>query len=230
VPTALPDPTGREWTRLRERLAIERSEASEHPYVVNVRVGLREPRTGRIFQARGAIAVDPSRALRMILLGPGGATALDAWVTDDQFRLVVPGIGLTRRSQPGGEGTDTRALPIGFLRWWMLHPLDGRVLAAWTRDAGALYLLRRGDETVLLREARVPRSHREHIVAARRERGRVEQLEWLGSSPVAPHVGDKARYIDGASGLEVEVLVEGVGAHEPDPTAFLDPDAQGAAL
>ncbi len=231
VPTALPDPTAREWTRLRERLAIARSAEPERPYVANVVVALREPRTGKIFQARGAIAVDPKHALRMILVGPGGATALDAWVTDDQFRFAVPGIAFLRRG--GADVQAARGLPIGFFRWWMLHPLDGRLLAAWARDAGALYLLRRGDETVLLREGHVARSRRDHVVAARREDARVERLEWLGRSPVAPHAGDKAHYVDGASGLEVEVLVEGVGEHEPDPAAFLDPDAidkNGAAL
>jgi hypothetical protein len=231
VPTALPDPTAREWTRLRERLAITKSAEPERPYVFNVVVAMREPRTGKVFQARGAVAVEPGRALRMILVGPGGATALDAWVTDDQFRFAVPGIAFTRRG--GAATSDARGLPVGFFRWWMLHPLDGRLLAAWNRDTGALYLLRRGDETVLLRDAHGARSRREHVVAARREDGRVERLEWFGRSPVAPHAGDKARYVDGSSGLEVEVLVEGVGEHEPEPAAFLDPDAHdpgGSAL
>jgi len=228
LPTALPEPSGREWTRLRERLAITRSAAPEHPYVMNVLVALREPRTGRVFQARGAVAVDPSHALRMILVGPGGATALDAWVTDERYRFVVPGVALERRG--GRETASARGLPISFLRWWVLHPLDGRLLAAWSRDSGPLYLLRRGDETVLLREGRVGRARREHVVAVCRAGGRVERLEWFGKSPVAPHPGDKARYVDGASGLEVEILVEGVGAHEPDPAAFLDPDSSGIAL
>jgi hypothetical protein len=226
VPTALPDPTAREWTRLRERLAIARSEQPERPFVANVVVALREPRTGRVFQARGAVAIDPKRALRMILVGPGGVTALDAWVTDDQFRFAVPGIRFVRRG--GADAASARGLPIGFFRWWMLHPLDGRLLAAWTRDDGSIFLLRRGDETVILREGRLARSHREHLIAARREEGRVERLEWFGRSPVAPHAGDKARYVDAATGLEVEVLVEGVGEHEPDPAAFLDPDAVNA--
>ena len=61
-------------------------------------------------------------------------------------------------------------------------------------------------------------------MAARREDGDVERLDWTGRSPTTPHAGDKARYIDGASGLEVEVLVEGLGEQQPDPDAFLDPD------
>ena len=213
----------REWTRLRERLAIARDAAPERPYVEKVVVAMREPRTGKVFQARGAVAVDPRHALRMILVGPGGVTALDAWVTDDQFRFVIPPISLERRG--GADAESARGLPVGFFRWWMLHPLDGRLLAAWSRDTGALYLLREGDETVLLREARVPHTGRQRVTAARREDGMVERLDWVGRSPTTPHAGDKARYIDGSTGLQVEVLVEGLGEHEPDPAAFLDPDA-----
>jgi hypothetical protein len=134
-------------------------------------------------------------------------------------------------------------LPIGFLRWWLLHPLDGRLLAGWTRDDGALFLLRQGDDTVLLREGRSARTRRTHVVAALREgasaqsagrstpeAGRVQRLEWYGHAPGAPHAGDMARYIDSASGLEVEVKVEEVQEQPPDAAAFLDPDAKGTAL
>jgi hypothetical protein len=68
------------------------------------------------------------------------------------------------------------------------------------------------------------------VVALRRDDGAVERLEWLGRTPARPHAGDKARYVDGASGLEVEVLVESISPHEPDPAAFLDPDLEGRAL
>ena len=221
----LPDPSAREWTRLRERLAISRDEQPEHPYVEQIVVAMREPRTGKVFQARGALAVDPRHAVRMILIGPGGSTALDAWVTDQRFRVVVPPISLQRRG--GALPEEARGLPVGFFRWWMLHPLDGRLLAAWSREGGPLYLLRHGEQTVLLREAHAPDAH-ERVMAARREEGAVERLEWTGRSPSSPHAGDKARYVDGASGLEVEVLVEGIGDREPDPEAFHDPDAEAA--
>lgn len=227
-PVDLPDPSAHEWTRLRQRLAITRDAVPERPYTERIVVAMRDPHTGKVFQARGAVAVDPRHAIRMILIGPGGVTALDAWVTDEHFRFVVPPISLERRG--GADAESARGLPVGFFRWWLLHPLDGRLLAAWNRDEGPLYLLRNGDETVLLRQARLAHSGRERVLAARREAGEVERLEWVGRSPTVPHAGDKARYIDGASGLEVEVLVEGLGEEEPDPTAFLDPDAKGTSL
>jgi hypothetical protein len=224
----LPAPSAREWTRLRERLAITRDAVPERPYTEKIIVAMRDPHSGKVFQARGAVAIDPRHALRMILIGPGGVTALDAWITNDHFRFVLPPISLERRG--GGDAESGRGLPVGFFRWWLLHPLDGRLLAAWNRDEGSLYLLRNGNETVLLREARVPHTGRVRVMAARREDGDVERLDWVGRTPTAPHAGDKARYVDGATGLEVEVLIEGLGDQEPDPTAFLDPDAKGTSL
>jgi hypothetical protein len=227
MPVDLPEIGAREWTRLRERLAITREAAPEHPYTERIVVAMRDPHTGKVFQARGAVAVDPRHALRMILIGPGGVTALDAWVTDDHFRFVIPPIALERRGN--GDAQSARGLPVGFFRWWLLHPLDGRLLAGWSREEGPLYLLRNGDDTVLLREAH-RRSGRERVVAVRRDDGSVERLDWVGLSPTTPHAGDKARYVDGATGLEVEVLVEGLGDQAPDPTAFLDPDEKGTSL
>jgi hypothetical protein len=240
APVDLPDPTQPEWTRLRAHLAISREAVPERPYVERITIAMREPRTGKVFQARGAVAVDPRRAMRMILVGPGGATAFDAWVTDTRYRLALPGIDLTRRG--GADAQEARGLPVGFFRWWLLHPLDGRLLAAWPREGGPMYLLRRDGDTVLLREARVARGPsdgaeggpfcafpRRHVVAMRRGEGALDEIEWLGATPAMPHPGDKARYLDVASGLEIEVLVEAIGAEPPDPGAFADPDAPSGA-
>ena len=47
-------------------------------------------------QARGAVAMDPAAGdLRMILLGPGGATAIDLWMHGDAYRFVVPALDRT---------------------------------------------------------------------------------------------------------------------------------------
>jgi hypothetical protein len=110
----------------------------------------------------------------------------------------------------------------------MLHPFDGRLLSAWMTKGDPIYLLRHGADTVLLRDHASSRGH--HVLALRREGGtaqHAEELEWYGRAP-SPHPGDRARYVDGASGLEVEVLVEEVGEDAPDPAAFLDPDVTDA--
>jgi hypothetical protein len=217
---SLPETTHGDWTRVRQRLAIERAHAPEHPFVEEITVAMREPRTKRVFEARGALAIDPHKAMRMVLVGPGGTTALDVWVTDARWRFVVPAIAMKRSG--GADPDEARGLPIGFFRWWMLHPLDGRLLSAWMTQGDSIYLLRDGAGTVLMRD-HVGSAER-HVLAMRREAGTSAELEWIGRA-LTPHEGDRARYVDLASGLEVEILVNGIGDDAPDPEAFDDPDA-----
>lgn len=218
-----------EWTRAREDLAVLRKDTAEAPYVELVRVAVREPHTGRVLEGRGAVAVDPHRAMRMILLGPGGRTALDVWVTHDQWRFSIPALGLTRRGDPRHPTYD---LPIGFFRWWFLEPLDGRLLTITTTHAGErAFVLREGAATVLLREAApiATAVGRRHFVALRREADDVDRLEWVARS-LRPGPGDRALYMQKTTGLEVQVLVEAVSPDPPDAAAFLDPDDKGVAL
>jgi hypothetical protein len=207
-----------EWNAAREMLGALRARTPEHAWVERVQIALREPRTGKIFEGRGAIAVQPGRAVRMILVGPGGATALDLWVTRDRWRLHAPALG------PPRHGTNVPPeLPIGFFRWWFLAPFDGRLL---TVDGGRV-VMRSGDSTVRLGVAATA-SHRAHVYAARRTSGREETLEWVGVL-AHPARGDRARYVD-AAGLAAEVLVESVTFDFEDMAAFLDPDIEGVKL
>ncbi len=105
---------------------------------------LREPHTGRVLAARGAVAVLPPRALRMILLGPGGTTALDLWASGDRYRFAVPVIDLKKRGDLGGPPEERRGLPVDFLTFWLLRPASGRLL--WhAREAAADRFVLRGD-------------------------------------------------------------------------------------
>jgi hypothetical protein len=217
--------TQADWSKARERLAWMRSTEIARPYALELRVYMHEPWTGRSFESRGALAVFPHRAARMVLLGPGGATALDMWLTRDRFRFVVPAADFRRAG--GVDEPVARGLPVGFFRWWFLSPLEGRLLTARIDAQGPTFVLRDGGGTVTLRERR--ERGREHLVAQRREAGALEGLEWIGRS-FSPHAGDRAKYVQDTTGLEVEVLVEAVSSEEPDPAAFLDPDDPGVAL
>jgi hypothetical protein len=221
--------TQADWSEARARLASMRATQRERPYVVVLRVAMREPWTHRSFLGRGALAVQPHVAARMILVGPGGGTALDMWLTRTRFRFVVPAADFKRAG--GASAEEARGLPVGFFRWWFLSPLEGRLLAASVNPVGRTFVLREGGGTVTLRERLHERGghDREHLVARRREAGQVETLEWTGRT-IAPHAGDRARYVQDATGFEIEVLVEAVGADEPDPAAFLDPDDPGVPL
>jgi hypothetical protein len=229
---APPDPTAAEWQAARVRLEALRDSQPDQPYGIVVRVTLREPRSGRSFVARGALAVDPRRAMRMILLGPGGTTALDAWVTPDAYRFEVPPIGLLDR---GGEHANP-SLPVDFFRWWFLAPVDGRLLASYAGPSlslsrvaecrGRWFILRRGASTVTLCDG--PEEGRAfEIFGTERTGAKDERLSFRGEGLV-PHAGDTARYEDVRSGVRAEVDVESRDADMPDPVAFLDPDHGGA--
>ena len=217
---AVPNPSAAEWSQARERLATLRSGQPEKPYVERVRLSIDDPRTGKRYEARGAVAISPDRAARMLIVGPGGTTALDVWVTKDRFRFEVPGIKLQKRG--GIDPADARGLPIGMLRWWFLSPLAGRLLVARSSATESAWILRDGASTVTLR------TDGKRFIALRREGESLEGIEWIARGLV-PQTGARGEYIDGRFGLRVEVLVEELLTTEPDPQAFIDPDAEDDA-
>ncbi len=223
-PLALrPALTADEWARRRESFASFRAALEPAiPYAARIRAELREPRTRHAFQARGAVAVDPGRALRMILLGPGGATALDAWVTRERWRFAVPPLDLVRRG--GADSTAERGLPVGFFRWWFLSPLEGVLLARDEGDSPFFAVVRDGGATMEVFGA--AEGHRACVAAVRR-RGAMHESLWsctvLGSPP---REGDRASYAELDTGLHVDIYVEGP-AGAPDREAFADPDGAG---
>ena len=224
-PLPVPGISQADWRAARSRLAAMRASQNKRPYVVQLRVGMREPHTGKTFEARGALAIEPHAAMRMILVGPAGNTALDVWVTRERWRFVVPGVNFKRSG--GADAASARGLPINFFRWWFLSPLEGRLLSAAMAREGPTFLLRDATGTVILHATQ--EKSLMHLVALRREPGAVQAMEWVGQS-FTPHAGDHARYVEEGTGLQVEVLVEAVSPEEPDPAAFLDPDDPGVAL
>lgn len=205
-----------EWTLARSRLDRLRAGLPTAPWVERVRVAMMEPRTGRRYEARGALAVDPSRAVRMLLLGPGGATAIDLWVTPDKFRFSVPQMKIETRG--GARPEEARGLPVAFFRWWFLAPASGRLLTARSSPSESAWILRDGDATVVMR------SDGARFVALRRDAGHLEGIEWVGRN-LAQSTGARGRYVEDRFGLRVEVLVEELLPDPPDPSAFVDPDA-----
>ncbi len=226
--TVAPEVTQAAWTRARTDLAELRQNVVDKPYVEVIRVAVREPRSGRVLEGRGAVAVDPHRAMRMILLGPGGRTALDVWVTRERWRFSIPALDTIRR---GSTKTKVDELPIGFFHWWFLEPLEGRLLTIDDSPGGRTYVLRDDDATVFLRQLVTQPGARKHFIATRRTGpgDARDRLEWVARS-LRPGPGDRARYKQEVTGLEVEVLVESVSSDPPDAAAFLDPDEPGVAL
>jgi hypothetical protein len=197
---------------------LERLRAAEEtaPYVESIVTTLRDPRSGRVIDGRGAIAVAPGQAVRMILVGGAGATLLDAWVTRSRWRIAVPPLQMVRR----GGADDPPELPVGFLRWWFIAGLEGTMFAA--SPDGTLLLLRDGEAVVELRLGACAAGRR--VSATRRLQGRSERVEQC--RPIErPGAGDEVEYVDLTRGLRVGVRVESVGAAPPDGDAFRDPDS-----
>ena len=223
-----PGPSIAEWGRALQVLARLRRSAA----VASTRhlaLELREPRTGRVLSARGAVAVLPPRALRMILLGPGGTTALDLWASEDRYRFAVPVIDLQKRGSLQGPREERRGLPVDFLTFWLLRPASGRLL--WhAREAFAdRFVLRDGTAIVDLRAF---------------TDGRIEARRATWSSPTADGArqtlldeetvsADKlgcggVRYHQRSTGLDVTVRCESETPGEPPARALVDPDAEAA--
>jgi hypothetical protein len=125
------------WTAGRMKLRALRADlAPNKPYKMALSFDMHEPVA---MSARGAVAVRPSQALRMILLGPGGTTAFDLWMCGDAFKISIPAIGLEQRGDVSTSVEDKRGLPVGFLRWWLLQPLSGRLINYERQQRGGDY-------------------------------------------------------------------------------------------
>ncbi|MEZ4310972.1 MAG: hypothetical protein R3F14_23265 [Polyangiaceae bacterium] len=125
--------------RCARRAARARAEAGgSEARTLKLSIALREPVSGRRMEARGAVALAPEeRAVRMILVGPGGTTAFDLWIRADQFRVAIPAIDILRRGDGSTPRTEMRGLPVDFLQWWLLGPTRGDLLWASSPDAVA---------------------------------------------------------------------------------------------
>lgn len=216
------------WRAARARLdAIQRETAP--PRTLRVSLALQEPVTGRTLFARGAVAIAPPDALRMILLGPGGTTALDLWIHRDRFRFAVPAIDLLRRGDATTPRASMRGLPIDFLRWWLLGPATGTLLWAERQGRADRLLLRAG---LAIIDLRIGDSGGINARRALWTAGSAEEPRRLIDEEAieADRFGcAKVRYWQRSTGLSVTVRCEGEELAAPNPRAFVDPDAAPAS-
>ena len=206
-------PRGEAWRRARSELADLRARfAPLRAGTLHVKLAMQHGATGRRLEARGAVAVGQTDGLRMILLGPGGTTALDLWMCDDEFKYLVPALEMERRGHVGDVDDGQRGFPVAFLRWWFLDRLDGRLLSFADDEDGRRYVLRDDGRVLSVRggdELSVARG-RESLIARGGDCG-------------------QARYHHAGLGLTIEVTCERVDEGAPPARAFADPDDPGRA-
>lgn len=220
-------PTLAEWRgALADLRALGIAATGDGPRTLKLALAMREPFTGRRTEARGAVALSPERrAVRMILVGPGGTTAFDLWMTADRFRVSVPAIDLLRRGDASTPRAEMRGLPVDFLRFWLLAPTRGDLAWIERTPDGSRYWLRDGAAIVTLDVAKSGA-----VTADRRT--------WLPAKDGAPLAlldeekvtADKfgcgrAHYTQASTGVEIDITCEGVEPSPPSERAFLDPDA-----
>ena len=175
-------------------------------YTMHVAVNIRYRGTAAM-RARGAVAVAPN-ALRMMLLGPGGTTLLDFWSCGSAYRFALPSFDLVRRGRGESSTQVDHYLPVDFLRYWFLNPLQGRLLFAddgfWLlREPAGYTRVQQQGERVLIEREGIARYER--IRATTRACGEVV-------------------YEPRDLGLKVEVACERIEAKVAPERAFADPD------
>jgi hypothetical protein len=158
-------------------------------------------------RARGAVAIEPPKALRMILVGPGGGTAMDLWASERQFAFRIPALDRIILDRGGSGLEERRGLPVDFLRWWLLDPFGGELLAARRHPTAFEVLLRKdGFTTVaLVRDDGGVDAQRRWIRLDDGESSVIEE-EWVQADRVEC---GRVHYRQRSTRLEVTVRCEG---------------------
>lgn len=210
------------WRAARKKLGVMQAQAAgTRPRTLRLALALQEPLTHRTLEARGAVALSPPSSLRMILLGPGGTTALDLWARGDAFRFAIPAIDLLRRGDASTPPAQKRGLPVDFLRWWLLRPASGRLVWYAEEPSGERFVLRDGAAIVDLHVDSKGKLNARRTTFAEGS-GLMLEEETVEASKLGCGV---VFYHQQTTHLSVTVTCEGEETErEPSARAFADPD------
>lgn len=202
---------------LRKQASVERTES--------ISLELDAPYIPSAVTARGAVAVRPPGSLRMILVGPGGTTAMDLWMRDGHFRFDVPAMKRVITGAPSERPETRKGLPVEFLKWWMFEPLGGRLLSARRVSDGLEVLLDEpGRSTIAtLKKDGSVSAHRRWVAPGDRGRFQVYEEEWLDATAIGCAV---ATYRQKSTSLKVVAKCES-SKPEVNEAAFEEPKQEG---
>lgn len=172
-------------------------------------------------EAQGALAVRPGEAVRLVLVGPAGATALDLWARGRTFSLALPAAGRHLAGSLDDPGDDAARTPVRALVTALTDPLAGRVTFVGRRASGAHVVGLTGPGGVVLVEPSA-----DALTLAWPARG--EGLVLTPPTLAAPE-GGRARFVAPRERVEVDVTIVGVVEDPPDDEVFAAPPSVGAA-
>jgi hypothetical protein len=206
----------RSWRRARATLEDLRARWAPAPGTLPIRASVAGGPGSWTIDGRGAMALMPPRALRLVVAGGSGTTVLDLWVRGERFRLASPPAGVLVRGATTADVRQLRTIPVELLSWWILRPFSGRLLAAGRNAEEPTFVLREARSS-----ARLTLEPGGGVRIERHGRGRDEQLLIRGPGCSEAHYRDQAR------GIIVRVACDAAAARvlgPPSPRAFEDPD------
>lgn len=181
-------------------------------------IGIRDLVSGRGFEGRGVVVIQPKHALRMILLGPGGTTAMDVWIVDGRFRVAIPAISRVVRGDASTPRSTMRGMPIDLLWRLLVDPFGDVAFARKSGDTLTAWM-RRGE----IRE-RSPRGMRAWFFDKGVLTGFASGDESVLDGAIVP---TRVEYVGRDPAMEVRVLsTSAVTMTEVSPAVFADPDAR----
>jgi len=185
-------------------------------------IGIRDLVSGRGFEGRGVVIVQPRHALRMILLGPGGTTAMDVWIVDGQFRVAIPALERVVRGDASTPRSTMRGMPIDLL-WRLLVDPFGDVAYARRSGDELTAWVRRGNGAAEIR-SRSPRGMRAWFFEKGVLTGAASGDEVTVDGALVP---SRVEYVGTDPAMEVSVAsTAAVIVSEVSPAVFADPDAR----
>jgi len=181
-------------------------------------IGIRDLISGRGFEGRGVVIVQPRHALRMILLGPGGTTAMDVWIVEGKFRVAIPAIERVVRGDASTPRATMRGMPIDLLWRLLVDPFGDVAYARKTGDTLTAWM-RRGE----IRE-RTPSGMRAWFFERGVLKGFASGTEVAVGDALVPASVD---YVGSDPAMEVRVVSgTAVSVESVPPAVFADPDAR----
>jgi len=185
-------------------------------------IGIRDRISGRGFEGRGVVVIAPKHALRMILLGPGGTTAMDVWIVDGKFRVAIPAIERVVRGDASTPRSTMRGMPIDLLWRLLVDPFGDVAYARRTGDELTTWM-KRGNGASEIR-VRSPRGMRAWFFDKGVLTGVATGEETALDDAIVP---SRVDYVGTDPAMEVRVVAtSAVAMSEVSPAVFADPDAR----